>query len=113
MVTGTTGESVGAQEAVGECISNQGEHHRSRFGKEYQGAEPETLMFSFRVWGLKNGNTVQTPIVYDVKDENLVQFGPRTSQQVQISCGQVLFPQSRQSRHNVRCERAVPENVRS
>ena len=34
-------------------------------------------------------------------------------QQVQISRGQVLVPQPRQGRHNVRRERAVPENVRS
>ena len=37
----------------------------------------------------------------------------RTDQQVQISCGQVLVPQSRHSRHNIRSERVVPENVKS
>ena len=35
------GESVGAQEAAGERVSNQSEHHRSRFGKEHQGVEPQ------------------------------------------------------------------------
>ena len=63
------GESVGAQETVGERVSNQSEQHRGRFGKEYHGAEPEnmlgerqgyrintildTLTFSLRVWGLR------------------------------------------------------------
>ena len=35
------------------------------------------------------------------------------SQQVQISRGQMLVPQPRQGRHDVRRERAVPENVKS
>ena len=36
---------------------------------------------------------------------------PSANQQVQISCGQMLVPQSRQS--NIRRERVVPKNVRS
>ena len=39
--------------------------------------------------------------------------GLRTDLQVQMSCGQVLVPKSRQSRHNIRRERVVPKNVRS
>ena len=39
--------------------------------------------------------------------------GLRANQQVQISCGQMIVPQSRQSRHNIRRERVVPKNVRS
>ena len=38
------GESVGAQEAAGERVSNQSEHHRGRFDKEYQGAESENML---------------------------------------------------------------------
>ena len=38
------GKSVGASETVGECTSNQSEHHRGRFGKEHQGAEPENVL---------------------------------------------------------------------
>ena len=41
-------ESAGAQEAVGECISNQSKHHRGGFGKEHQGAEPESMLESDR-----------------------------------------------------------------
>ena len=37
----------------------------------------------------------------------------RTDQQVQISCGQVLVPQLRQSRQHIRRERFVPKSVRS
>ena len=36
------GESVGAQEAAGERVPNQSEHHRGRFSKEYQDAESES-----------------------------------------------------------------------
>ena len=57
---------------------------------------------------LENGNTVQTPTIDDVDDEN-----PVWLQQVQISRGLVLVPQTRQGRHDVRRERALPENVRS
>ena len=56
--------------------------------------------------GLENGNTVKTPSVGDVKDENPVWVN-------QISCGQMLVPQSRRSRHNIRRERVVPKKVRS
>ena len=38
------GESVGAQEAAGERVSNQSEHHRGRFGKEHQGVEPQNML---------------------------------------------------------------------
>ena len=40
----TEGESVGAQEAAGERVPDQSEHHRRRFGKDYQGAESENLL---------------------------------------------------------------------
>ena len=46
VVTGSKGESVGAQEAGGECISNQSEHHRRRFGKEHQAPGPENMLES-------------------------------------------------------------------
>ena len=62
------GESVGTQEAVGERVSNQSKHHRSRFDKRHQrsaasetyaGEEQgycisttlDTLTYSWRVWG--------------------------------------------------------------
>ena len=35
VVTGTDGESVGPQEATGERVSNQSEHHRGMFDKEF------------------------------------------------------------------------------
>ena len=38
------GESVGAQEAAGERVSNQSKHHRGRFDKEHQGAELENML---------------------------------------------------------------------
>ena len=38
---------------------------------------------------------------------------PRSNLQVLISCGQMHVPQPRQGRHDIRRERAVPENVRS
>ena len=47
----------------------------------------------------------------DVKDRESSVVRLRTNQQVQIPC-QVLDPQSRQSRHNIRRE-VVPKNVRS
>ena len=53
---------------------------------------------------LENGNTVLTPIIDDVKDENPVRLDSEQIQQTQISCGQMLVPQSEQSRHNIRCE---------
>ena len=37
---------------------------------------------------------------------------PKANQQVQISCGHMLVPQSRQSGHNIRSERVVSESVR-
>ena len=37
-------ESVGAPEAAGECVSNQGEHHRGRFVTEYQSTESENML---------------------------------------------------------------------
>ena len=80
------GESVGAQEAAGERVSNQSEHHGGRFDKEYQSAEsvnmlergiqyqhdPRHVDVLVESLGLENGNTVQTPIIDDVKDENPV-----------------------------------------
>ena len=62
------GESVGTQETV-----------KARFGKEHQGAEPEKMLgetwtFYQHDPGLENGNTVQTPMFDDVKDENPVQW---------------------------------------
>ena len=67
-------------------VPNQSEHHRGRFGKEYQGAESENTLGRGMLYqhdlrhvdvpveslGLDNGNTVQTPIIDGVKDENLV-----------------------------------------
>ena len=44
VVTGNEGESVGAQEAFGERVSNQSEHHRCRFDKEHQGAESDNML---------------------------------------------------------------------
>ena len=38
------GESVGAQEAAGERVSNQSKHYRDKFGKEHQGAESENML---------------------------------------------------------------------
>ena len=71
---GIEGKSVGAQQAVGECISNQSETG------ERQGycinTIPHTLMFSSRVWGSRMRNTMQKPIVHDVKDENPVRLDP-------------------------------------
>ena len=61
---------------------------------------------------LENGNTVQTPKFDDVKDENPVWLDT-ANQQVQFSCGQMLVPQSRQSRHSIRRERVVLKDVRS
>ena len=48
MVTRSKGESVGTEEAVGERVPNQGEHHRGKFGKQYQGAESENTLESDR-----------------------------------------------------------------
>ena len=81
------GESVGAQEAAGERVPNQSKHHRGKFCKEFQSAELENTLESDRILyqhdprhvgvlveslGLENGNTVQTPIVDDAKDQNPV-----------------------------------------
>ena len=38
------GESAGAQEAAGERVSNQSEHHRGRFDTEYQSAESKNML---------------------------------------------------------------------
>ena len=61
--------------------------------------------------GLENGNTVQT-LILDDGDSGVVR--PSANQQVQISGGHMLVPQSRQSRHNLCRERVVPKkNFRS
>ena len=78
------GESVGAQEAAGERVSNQSEHHRGRFGKEHQGIEPQNMLgrdtrhvdFLIDSLGLENRNTVQSRKVDDVNDENPAQLDP-------------------------------------
>ena len=57
-------------------------------------------------FGARERDTVQTPIVDDVKDENPVWL-------VQISCGQMFVVQSRQSGHNMCHERVAPEKVGS
>ena len=38
------GESVGAQEAAGERVSNQSKHHRGRFDKGHHSAESENML---------------------------------------------------------------------
>ena len=71
------------------CVSNQSEHLWGRFGKEHQSAESENretgILYQHdprhvdvlvESLGLENGNTVQTPIVDDVKDDNLVRLDP-------------------------------------
>ena len=68
---------------------------------------PDTLRFSLR--GLKNGSTVQTPTVDDVKDDNPVWLDPRANQQVHVSRGQMFLSQDRAD--NLRRERVAPENV--
>ena len=78
------GESVGAQEAAGERVPNQSEHHRGRSGNAlnrrvrwgetgivYQ-HDPRHVDVHVESLRLGNGNTVQTRIVDDVQDENSV-----------------------------------------
>ena len=65
-------ESVGAQEAAGERVPKQSEHHQGRFGKEYQGAEWENVLGRDTCIG----SCVQTPIVDDVKDDSPVWLDP-------------------------------------
>ena len=72
----------------------------------------DTLTFSLRVWGSRMETQCKLRMD-DVKDENPSVVRLRTNQQVQISCGQMLVPQSTQSRHNIRRERVLPKNVRS
>ena len=48
-----------------------------------------------------------------VKDENPDVVTLTANPQVQISCGHMFVPLSRQSRHNIRRERVVSKNVRS
>ena len=43
MVTRTK-ESVEAQKAAGERVSNQSEHHRCKFDKEYQSVESDNML---------------------------------------------------------------------
>ena len=124
------GESAGAQEAAGERVSKQSKHHRGRFDIEQESVESEESVgerqgycvsvrpstrrrFSLRVWGSRMETQCRPPTIDDVKDENPVLLDSETDQQVQISCGQVLVPQSRQSGRNIRRERVVPKNVRS
>ena len=82
VVTGTTGESVGAQEAAGERVSNpiQASQIRQRASKHdilgrnrnlYQ-HDPRHLDVLVESLGIEKGNTVLTPIIVDVKDENPV-----------------------------------------
>ena len=70
-----------------ECKSSQSEHHRGKSGKEHQGAEPQSL----RVWGSRNGNTVQTSTVDDMKDENPVQLDPDRTSRFSSHVARCLF----------------------
>ena len=44
VVTGSKGESAGAQETTGERVSNQSKHHRDRFNEEHQSTESENML---------------------------------------------------------------------
>ena len=44
MVTGSKGESVGAQEAAGERVSNQSKHRRGMLNQKHQSAESEKML---------------------------------------------------------------------
>ena len=106
---------------------NKSEHHWCRFCKEYQGAEPrirqretgivyqhdprhvDVLVESL---GLEHGNTVQPPIVDDVKHENPVRLDAGQISKYRSHVARCLFL-SEGSGHNIRHGRVVPENVRS
>ena len=85
------GESVGAQEAAGERVSNQSEHHRAGSAKSIKALsrricwgetgilyqhDPRHVDFLIDSLGLENRNTVQTRKVDDVNDENPAQLDP-------------------------------------
>ena len=101
---------IGAGSAKSIKVLNR----RIRWGKTgilYQ-HDPRHVDVLIKSLGFENGNTVQSPIIDYVKDENPVWFGLRTGQQAQISCGQMIVSQSNRA-DNIRRERIVPENVRS
>ena len=52
---------------------------------------PDTLTFSLRVWGFKNGNTVQTPTIDDVKVENPVWSGSEQIRKYRSLVARCLF----------------------
>ena len=62
--------------------------------------------------GLENGNTVQTPTIDDVKDENPVWLDSEPISRYSSHVARCLFL-SRDRADNIRRERVVPKNVRS
>ena len=79
-------------------------HHRGRFDKEYQNAESESMLGRDRdivstrhvdvlveSLGLESGNTVQTPRVDDVEDENPVQLDPERISKCRSHVARCLF----------------------
>ena len=92
MVTGTKESLLKLKKQLDSVYPIKCEHHRGRFGKENQGAESENTLGRDRYQhdprrvdvlvespGLENGNTVQTPLVDDVKDENPLWLAPEQS----------------------------------
>ena len=103
---GIEGELVGAQEAAGERVPNQSQHHRGSLRKEHRGAESEKrweetgILFQHDPrhvdvlvgsLGLVTGNTVQTPTVDDVKDENPVWLEPEQITKCRSHVARCLF----------------------
>ena len=100
------GESVGAQEATGERVSNQSKHHRAGSTKSIKALnrricwgetgilyqhDPRHVDVLVESLGLENGNTVQTPIIDDVKDENPVWLDPEQISKYRSHVARCLF----------------------
>ena len=63
--------------------------------------------------GFENGNTVQTPTVDDMKDENPVWLDPEQTSKYRSLVARCFFFSQYRADTNTRRERVVPESVRS
>ena len=81
--------------------------HWEKRGIVYQ-HDPRHVDVLAKDLGLEHGNSVQTPATPDVTEE---EESEPLSQQIQVTGCQLFVPQSRSSRHNIHCERAVSKDV--
>ena len=90
-------------------------NRRVHWGKEgivYQ-HDPRHIDVLVKELGLENGNTVQTPAAPNATEEEESESLSQTQHhKLQITGCQMFVPQSRSSRHNIHCERVMPDDVK-